>query len=208
MIKLLVAIPTAGMVSIDTAYSLANMVGQVAADPPPFQFQMRLSTACGSNWIENREKLADMALEGGFTHLCFIDDDMVWNPQILSPLLTRVREGADIVTVNYMVKEEPPTTFTAIGLNGERVRTTAESKGVEEIAANGFGFSIISAEVFKRLRKPWFLPTWHPDYGYSTEDVPFFRKAREAGFKVLVDHDASKAVAHVGRKQWSWKHAV
>lgn len=208
MIKLLVAIPTAGVVCIDTAYSLANMVGAVAADPPSFPFQMRLTTACGSNWIENRETLAESAVEGGFTHLMFIDDDMVWNPAILSPLLDRVRNGCDIVTCNYMVKTEPPDTFTAIGLDGRRVRTTAETTGLEEVAANGFGVSIISTDVFKRIPQPWFMPTWSREIGYSTEDVPFFRRCREHGFKVWVDHDASKAVAHVGRKQWSWKQAV
>lgn len=194
------------MVCIDTAYSLANMVGAVAANPPDFPFAMRLSTTCGSNWIENREKLAQMALEDKFTHLMFIDDDMVWNPQILSPLLSRIRNGCDIVTCNYVIKEEPPTQFTAMALDGQRLKTTAKSSGIEEIAGNGFGVSIIATKVFEAIPEPWFLPTWTKEKGYSTEDLPFFRKAREAGFKVWVDHDASKAVAHVGRKQWSWKH--
>lgn len=208
MIKLLIAIPTAGMVTIDAAYSLSNACVALAKKPPPFDFEWALSTTCGSNWIENRETIGETALERGATHLCFIDDDMVFSEAVIPRLLARAHAGLDIVTVNYMVKQEPADTFTAIGLNGSRVRTTADSTGVEEVAANGFGVSIISAEVFKKVPQPWFLPTWNKDFGYSTEDVPFFRKAREAGFKVWVDHDASKAVAHVGRKQWSWRHAV
>lgn len=209
MIKLLIAIPTAGMVCMDMTYSLVNACVAITRKPPPFDFGWALSTTCGSNWIENREKLAEMLLERDATHLCFIDDDMVFSDAVIPRLVSRIHtDKLDIVTANYMVKEEPPTTFTAIGLNGERVRTTVESTGIEEIAANGFGVSIISAEVFKKVPQPWFLPTWTKDFGYSTEDVPFFRKAREAGFKVWLDHDASKAVAHAGRKQWSWKHAV
>lgn len=209
MIKLMIAIPTAGMVGIETTYCLANACVAMTRKPPPFEFGWALSTACGSNWIENREKLADTLLEREATHLCFIDDDMVFSDAVIPRLVSRIySDKLDIVTVNYMVKEEPPTTFTAIGLDGSRVRTTAESQGIEEVAANGFGVSIISAEVFRKVPKPWFMPTWTKDHGYSTEDVPFFRKAREAGFKVYVDHDASKAIAHAGRKQWSWKHAV
>lgn len=205
MIRLMIAIPTAGMVSMDFAYSLINLIGHVAQNPPPFEFGMRVATATGSNWIENREKLAQRAIDEGYTHIMFIDDDMVFAPSVMQTLLERDK---DIVLTNYLVKTPECDTFTAIGLDGERVSTNANKEGLEKVAASGFGVSCISTEIFKSLPQPWFMPTWSKELGYSTEDVPFFRRAREAGFDVWLDHDASKHIAHQGRKQWFWKEAV
>lgn len=205
MIRLMIAIPTAGMVSMDFAYSLINLIGYVAQNPPPFEFGMRVATATGSNWIENREKLAQRAIDEGFTHLMFIDDDMVFSPSVMQTLLER---GKDIVLTNYLVKTPACDTFTAIGLDGERVSTREDSTGLESVAASGFGVSVISTDVLKAIPQPRFMPTWSKELGYSTEDVPFFRRAREAGYAVWLDHDASKSIAHVGRKQWYWKEAV
>jgi hypothetical protein len=70
----------------------------------------------------------------------------------------------------------------------------------------GFGVSLIKMEVFKNIPKPWFMPLYMKDQNaYTTEDVPFFHRARKSGYQVIVDHDASKKVSHVGNKRWNWK---
>jgi hypothetical protein len=57
----------------------------------------------------------------------------------------------------------------------------------------------------KRTPKAWFLPKFMPESNsYTTEDNPFYERAREAGFKVYLDQDASKLVSHIGRKAWHW----
>ena len=81
--RLMISYPTSGTHCAAFGYSLVNMVGYLlTADPiPDFSFQVGL--AQGSNWIENREDIAERAVANGFTHLCFLDDDMVFAPDVL-----------------------------------------------------------------------------------------------------------------------------
>lgn len=203
MKKIAIAIPTAGMVPWAFSYSLVNLISYMWAHADDLNVGVGVRSAEGSNWIENRENLVARALAEGFSHICFIDDDMVFAPDVLARL---IRHGKDIVVTNYVVKEWPPTTFTARGLDGERVRTSEASTGLQEVIGSGFGFSLIDLTVFRRLEQPWFLPRWNAETKeFSTEDFPFFARARGAGFRVWLDHDASKALAHIGRKQWHWR---
>lgn len=206
-IKIGVAIPTAGMVPIAFASSLAGMVAHFAANKvmtvPEAKITLGIHVLQSSNWITNREKLARMAIEAEETHLMFLDDDMSFDPRVLDVLLGR-RQA--IVTTNYLIKTEPAKDFVAVALDGQRrIPTTSESVGIEPVAYSGFGVSLIEVDVFKKTPQPWFQCDFNAATSeYTTEDNPFFRRAREAGFTVYVDHDASKMVAHIGSKTWNW----
>lgn len=214
-IKIAVAIPTAGSVRMSFAYSLCGLVASFAGRKiptvPEAEITMHLTVLESSNWITNREKLARMAIEAEDTHLMFLDDDMIFEPQVLDILLGRRQP---IVATNYLIKTEPAHSaeFVAVGMSGHRLPITEASVGIEPILYSGFGVSLIEVDVFKRTPQPWFLPDFSDKNGgeYTTEDNPFFRRAREAGFPVYLDHDASKLVSHVGSKVWNWrevKHA-
>lgn len=206
-VKLVIGVPTAGRVPMGFAYSLAGMIAKVGAHRiptiPEATIEVCMDIVESSNWITNREQLARRAVDGGKTHLMFLDDDMTFEPQILEIMLGRRQ---DIVCTNYLIKTEPAKDFVAVGLNGQRVPTTATSVGLEPIAYSGFGVSIFATEVFKKTPQPWFLPEFNAEKSeYTTEDNPFYRKAREAGFTVYLDHDASKLVSHIGQRAWNWK---
>lgn len=208
-IKLVIAVPTAGTVRMSFAYSLAGMIASIGARKiptvPEASIDIRMDVVESSNWITNREQLAKRAVDSGMTHLLFLDDDMTFEPSILEVLLGRRQ---DIVCVNYLIKTNPPNQFVAVGLDGQRLPTTKTSVGIQPIAYSGFGVSLFSTEVFKRVPQPWFLPEFIPEQNsYTTEDNPFYRKAREAGFTVYLDHDASKLVSHNGGRTWNWKEA-
>lgn len=206
-IKLVIGIPTAGRVPMGFAYSLAGMIAKVGAHRiptiPEATIEVCMDIVESSNWITNREQLARRAVDHGKTHLMFLDDDMTFEPQILEVMLGRRQ---DIVCTNYLIKTEPAKDFVAVGLNGQRVPTSSTSVGLEPIAYSGFGVSIFSTDVFKKTPQPWFLPEFNAEKSeYTTEDNPFYRKAREAGFTVYLDHDASKLVSHIGQRAWNWK---
>jgi hypothetical protein len=205
-IRLMAGIPTAGRVPIDFCNSLAGLMARFASTSVPTipdrSISLSLRTFASSNWITNRERLARMAIDEDFTHLVFLDDDMSFDPRVLEILLGRRH---DVVVVNYLIKSEPAQDFVAVDLNGKRVSTTEKNTGLQEVAYSGFGVSIIATEVFKRIPQPWFIPDFNAEKSeYTTEDNPFFEKVRKAGFKVWLDHDASKLVGHVGQKQWIW----
>ena len=189
------------------AYSLATMVAWVGANGLPSRseaaLELKLDVVESSNWITNREQLVSRAIEAGMTHLMFLDDDMMFEPQIIDILLGRRQP---IVTTNYLIKTEPAKDFVAVDLKGKRLATTERSKGIVPITYSGFGVSVFELEVFKKIPQPWFAPKFVPESNsYTTEDLPFFEKAIEAGYKVYLDHEASKLVSHIGRKSWNWK---
>ncbi len=204
--RLLIGIPTAGGVGVDFALSLVELVTHVYTRGLPSRpnevLRAEIATEVGANWIANREKLARRALDERWTHLLFLDDDMTFEPEILDVLASRRQP---IVVTNYLMKTPERDTFVAVGLDGARVATTRQNSGLQSIAYSGFGVSLFETKVFRDTPQPWFAPDFLPEKStYSTEDYPFFRRAREAGFDVLLDQDASKLVSHCGAGVWDW----
>lgn len=190
------------------AASLVGMVAKFSAGGVPTVPEAKISLSIhaleSSNWITNRERLVRDSINAGETHLMFLDDDMEFDPRILDVLLGRRQQ---IVVTNYLIKTEPAASaeFVAVGLDGKRLPTRESSVGIEPILYSGFGVSVFDLDVFKRTPQPWFMPDFVPESGeYTTEDNPFFRRARESGFTVYLDHDASKMVSHIGAKSWNW----
>lgn len=207
-IKLVICLPTAGKVDVLCVASLMGACGRLMGGiqtRPDAAFEFNFDFVASSVWISNREQLAKRAVERGNTHLMFVDDDMSFDPRVLEILLGRRQS---VVATNYLIKkqaDEDPT-FVAVAPNGRRIITRTESTGLQDIAYSGFGVSLFEIDVFKKTPQPWFMPEFVPDESmYTTEDNPFFRKVREAGFPCYIDHDASKLVKHHGVGVWSWE---
>lgn len=64
---------------------------------------------------------------------------------------------------------------------------------IQECNGLGMGFTLFSLDVFRdeRIEKPWFktINEWTPEGGaqLGTQDLHFFAKARQAGYKVACD---------------------
>jgi hypothetical protein len=207
VIKLVIAIPTAGTVKMGFAYSLAGLVGYLGAHAirtrPEATLEVQMDVVESSVIHTNREKLVRRAIDSDKTHLVFLDDDMVFEPNILDIMLGRRQP---VVCTNYLIKTDACDSFVAVGLNDKRVNTLEKSTGLKPIAYSGFGVSVFEIEVFKNTPQPWFLPKFIPeDNGYTTEDNPFYERVRNAGYKVFLDQDASKLVSHLGGSSWNWR---
>jgi hypothetical protein len=205
-IKLTIGVPTSGFVRSAFAHSLTNMMGHLCSigikNAGTKSLVIQLEMLEGSVIHTSREMIADKALEMNSTHLLFLDDDMEFGADILDTMFER---DAPIVLTNYLMKVEKPT-FLVSDEYGHPLPLTEESTGTSVASWGGFGVSLIKMEVFKNIPKPWFMPLYMKDQNaYTTEDVPFFHRARKSGYQVIVDHDASKKVSHVGNKRWNWK---
>lgn len=205
MIRLAICVPTAGMVHACTNYSTVSLLAYLTGglkSRPNETLEISYLQQVSSVIHANRETLVNQALQKECTHLLFIDDDMYFEPNAVDILLGRRHP---IVVVNYCFKKYP-IDFLAVSLDGtRRIPTKEDSTGLEEISYSGFGLSLFEIEVFKKVPKPWFLPEYVPELDvYTTEDNPFYRRAREAGFKVYLDHDASKLVEHEGTMKFAW----
>jgi hypothetical protein len=205
-IRVAICVPSAGDCPIFFAQSLAEMMmcAQVLRSRSEASgVDIKIFIRQSSNIPNNREALVDQAMEWGATHILFIDDDMVFNPNLLEMLLSR---RLPYIACNYPKRQEP-FEFTATKANRSGHITTGEaSLAMEEAWYTGFGFCLIERQVFEKIPKPWFLPYFDAvQQQISTEDNPFCERVREAGFKVLVDHTASKHIGHVGTKVYTWK---
>lgn len=205
-IRLVIAVPTAGTARMGFTYSIAGLISRVAAEGipsrPESSIAIRMDVVESSVIHTNREQLARRAIDADMTHLLFLDDDMVFESNILDLMLGRRQS---VVCTNYLIKTDKPD-FVAVGLNGNRVPTLPASRGLAPIAYSGFGVSLFEVEVFKKTPQPWFLPKFIPESGtYTTEDNPFYERVRESGFQVYLDHDASKLISHLGTKAWNWQ---
>jgi len=198
-LKVLVCTPSVGQCKFTYSMSLCNMIGHFCTTqvfPECKQQQIEFAGIEGSGVSSARESFIDKALEGDYTHLLFIDEDMMFPNDALHRLL---RWRQDMVGVNYR-KKLPPGTWLAVSADEkERVETTEESKGLQEVTYTGFGFFLMSRKALEAVKPPRFLLQWLDDMnGYSTEDVVYMKKAREAGMKVYIDHDLSKEIGHLG----------
>ena len=189
------------------AVSLAKMVAYFATNRllPDLENQRMDFVACESSGIsDNRENLVKDALAiPDMTHLLFIDDDMGFHWSTLAVMMSRRQP---IVACTYR-RRMPPGEFTAASVDGkEYIRVDNDSGGLREASNVGFGFCLIERRVLEAIKPPRFLNIWvEKDQRYSTEDYPFFRAARDLGFPVYVDLDASKRIWHEGGMQYTWQ---
>ncbi len=208
-IRVAVCVPSSGECEIFFAQSLAGLMqcAQVLRSRAEAEgFSITVLAQESSVIHGNREQLVDRALKWGCTHVLFLDDDMVFNPIVLEMLLGRRQP---YVACNYP-KRQFPIVFTATRADKTRDMVTDKTTtALEEAWYTGFGVCLIERQVFEKTPKPWFLPKYVPDLNeYTTEDNPFCERIREQGFKILVDHTASKMVGHIGRHVYTWKDIV
>ena len=207
-IRLSVCIPSSGQCRTQFAVSLAGLTGAAHSIkwwPTVSSFEMSFFVHESSVIHGNREALVHSALDWNATHLLFIDDDMDFPVAAVQSLFSRRQP---IVITNYPKRVLPPEP-TAVSIDAKRhVITDANSTGIEEAYYGGFGLSLFEMQVFKKTKRPWFLPRWDErTKGYTTEDLPFFERARKAGFRCWVDHDASKMIRHIGVIPIQWPQA-
>lgn len=160
----------------------------------------------GSVIQHQREDLAEAAMKAGADRLLWIDGDQTFPPDALDRLLSH---NELFIGCNISTKRDPVGP-TARGLDGSALWTGPEDKGTVEVGALGFGLCLISADVFRAVPRPWFDAVG--------EDYDFCRKARDAGFRIMLDHALSWEIGHVGeriytnadamldRPRWKMKH--
>lgn len=162
----------------------------------------------GSGIAENYERMIDKYLADRkirWTHFLSIEDDMGFAPDCLHILASR---KLDIVGANYSTNKGHPQRFTAAGLS-QRVLTTEDSVGVEQVSLLPQGFTLVSRRVYETLSKPWFLMGYSQKSGnYVYQDYYFSEQAKKHCFQLYVDHDVSKRLYHVGPKNYTWEDAL
>lgn len=222
--KLLIATPAYGGM-ITTGYFLSFLETYDYLNQAKIENNV-LTLANESLIPRGRNYCADYALRNGFTHLLFIDADLVWTWEKARML---VESGRDIVGGTYPVKVFPltlnlnvlPEHKDIFGKDRQQdnyleLCKQADERGELEVKHIPTGFMMINCKVFatlaeKKLVKPYatyapdkkqhyamwdFFPSGVNGEQYLSEDWYFCHLAREAGYKIYLQTRA--VCGHIG----------
>ena len=236
MIRLAICIPTYGDTKAKFTLSLAMALihlgdcnitdengGKLDVESEVFMVSCSMLT-------ESRHRLVAEALVWGATHMLWLDADHVFPPDAFPRLLAH---NLDVVGCNYARRCMPtaPTACKIVtsedGEDNKNLIYTTEDKAldalVEEVDHMGFGVCLINMRVFDMLQTHAdkdaadgsgnFLPLFKFEeipgkIGMIGEDVFFFRKLRDAGARIYVDHGLSWEVGHIHEYIYTNAHAV
>lgn len=199
-----ILVPARDTVMTSFAYDLARAMSFHTATTDD---RVLLFTSHGTLIASQRMELARQALDEKVDYLLWLDSDMRFPKETIGHLILRDKP---IVAANYSTRRMPikPVAMMDGGGKIDRVYTGPESEGLQPVDYVGMGVMMTKREVFEKLDAPWFaIPYSTIGNHYIGEDVFFCRKAREAGFEVLLDHDLSRHVKHIGTFEYSHEGA-
>lgn len=176
----IVCTPTGGTIEGGTVVDLVELIKH----SPEASF----SVSQGSILPQLRTGLVREAIDRHIGHILFIDSDMRFPKDLLEKLKSH---GKDIIGANYKQRNADKWVI------GE---SSVGKHGVEEVETIGFGALLIRTEVFVLTPEPWFAMPYD-GRRFVGEDVFFCHKAKDAGYKIFVDHDISHYVKHIAKRE-------
>jgi hypothetical protein len=183
--RILLGVPTMGIVDYRFAMSLASLQ---LPENTTLMMSPRAMIDTSRNLICQRF-LEDLS----YTHLVMIDDDMTFEYDFVAKLL-----DADVDIVSGLAfKRRPDFQPCVYRQNIDDNQYYPILPDVfQEVDVVGTGGIAIKAEVFKKLKFPWF-ETYYDEKGqHWSVDFDFCIKAKKAGFKIFVEPSAK--MGHIG----------
>lgn len=203
-ISVLVGIPSGGDWKPNFGMCLVNMVLASQARFPDGRSISRLSlqNTKGSILPKNRLEIVKRALQGQYSHILFLDDDMTFPPDVL---LRLIKHGKAVIACNCPTKMLPSTSTArskGSGTIGVPVCSNTGS-GIEKVWRVGTGVMLVETRVFKCIPQPWFPIEWNQELcDYTGEDWAFCQRLEEHNIPIYVDHALSREIGHVGSHEF------
>jgi GT2 family glycosyltransferase len=188
-----------------------------------FGFRVGLHLDQGKTLDMGRSLAATYFLNSDFTHMMFIDDDMVWQPELVARM---IEFGVDIIGVPYRQKvKEVIYNMRSVG-DFEQSTENPSLLSVNDIAT---GLLLIRKNVLEKMKDTVEKVIDHPstkqtvymffrhqvvqdkvacpdgELTYMSEDLYFCRMARELGFQIWAYVDAE--TAHTGTISFKGNYA-
>lgn len=191
MLKTLIAIPCMDM--LHTAFA-RSLVGLRVTGTVQFTFIQ------GSLVYDGRNRACQVAEDGGFDRVLWLDSDMVFGPDLLERLSADLDEGREFVSGLYFTRKAPihPAAYGDLGMRGGR--PVAEpirewTDGPMRVEGVGFGGVLVTTDLIRRVKEAFGLP-FSPILGFG-EDFSFCLRARELGAEIWLDPRVK--MGHVGQ---------
>ena len=190
--KVMIAVPCMDYVHVDFMNSLLKLCQHLQHEGIVY----RTEVLSGTLIYFARNNLANKAACEGFTHILFIDSDMVFDESIVETLQF---VDKDIVCGAFQARRSPYGSCVFTSLNPVR---RVKEYGMEPFQVEGCGMActMISTEVIKEVQSRYGNP-FDPDkingitFG---EDTAFCWRARKCGYEIWCDPTARIGhIAHV-----------
>ena len=204
-IKVAICVPCRDELMSGFCFDLAKLVQYEALRG---KVEIELLQMQGTLIFTQRERLAEEALAWGADYLMWVDSDMRFPKDTLEEML---KHKVDIVGVNATTRREPikPTAVNLVLKSAEEHSwipiDSLNQNGIEKCTAVGFGLTVVKADVFKKVSRPWFNVIWSDHGAIIGEDIHFCIKCHDTGYDVYVDHDTSRQIGHIGTRSFGWK---
>lgn len=184
--KLLVAVPSLDFMHVDFVRCLTNLIERLHEDGIAFETKLLSGTLV----YVARNRLVDHAINNNFTHVLWLDADMVFKPDILDDLMF---SGHDFVCGRFNARRKP---YIACQFKKLVPIEVVEDYPAEtfQIAGTGFGCVLTSVDILKKvaqLEGSCFLPT-----SGLGEDLAFCARCHDNGIKMYCEPTA--VVGHIG----------
>ena len=192
--KILLGMPSVGMIPSQTVISLLTTVKKDVVEP---------MIVTGSLVYDSRDNIARFAVENNYDYVLYVDSDMVFNSGDLERLL---RHNVGICSGLYVKRDGSNENVIYSKVITRRRWPFRQPKLIEDkgtsgfasVSACGFGFCLIKTSVLKCMFK-YYKSLFEPFKGVG-EDAAFCIRARRIGFKTFVDRDVK--LGHVGQTEY------
>lgn len=190
--RLLIAVPCMDYVHADFMKSLLSLTGHLSREG----INHHVEIVAGTLVYLARDKLACKAINEGFTHLLFLDSDMVFDENIVETLAFC---GKDFVCGAFQARRPP---YGKCVYSNLEPLTKVERWGMEPFRVKGCGMActIIGAEVLKEVQSKHgscFSPETINGVKFG-EDLAFCWRANKIGAEIWCEPTARCGhIAHV-----------
>lgn len=187
--KLLLAIPTRDNMPYQFVESLTNLIRRLDADKTEYDVEFKGGTLV----YVGRDKLAEKAISDGYSHVMWLDSDMVFNEDIVSDLMDSRK---DFITGIAHSRRYPHPSCIFTDMKPIPQTFKGEYPGdVFRIAGCGMACALMKVEVLKAVRMAHgtcFFPTQA-----LGEDLAFCKRVTDCGYEIWADPHVQ--VGHVGQ---------
>ena len=190
--RLLIAVPCMDYVHADFMKSLVSLQGHLQHEG----INHHVEIVAGTLIYFARDKLACKAINEGFTHLLFLDSDMVFDESIAETLAFC---GKDFVCGAFQGRRPP---YGKCVYSSLKPLTKVENWGMEPFRVKGCGMActMISTEILKDVQAHYgtcFSPMMIDGTKYG-EDLAFCVRANDIGAEIWCEPTARCGhIAHV-----------